>query len=242
MKIFSSIREFFWPLLEKEKIEPKPALNTNDINVDKRHLKETLKYAIENYKSEEERRKNIESKSSLFISIISVVTAVILGVTTVLIKVDEFNFILLILIFILFILSVYMSRTVWFALKTLEREAYFSISINDFLITEKEDDYFKKLIVEISNKINRNTLVINKKADNMTMAQEYFKRAIIVVSLYSLLILIYFGSKTGLDYELYVQKTFQTFNTLNLSGWNIIIMYFLIIISLFIGIKAIRKN
>ncbi len=242
MKIFSQIREFFWPLLEKEEIKPRKKLEKKDINVDKTHLEETLKYAIENYKSEEERRKNIESKSSLFISIISVVTAVILGVTTVLIKVDNFNFILLILIFILFILSVYMSRTIWFALKTLERKEYFSISINDFLIIEKEDDYFKKLIVEISNKINHNSLTINEKVDNMTMAQEYFKRAIVVVSIYSLLILIYFGSKTGLDYELYIKKSFETFNSLNISGWNILIMYSLIIISLFLSIKAIRKN
>ncbi|MAN28213.1 MULTISPECIES: hypothetical protein [Mesonia] len=242
MKIFNQVREFFWPLLEKEEIKPRSRLEKNDINVDNRHLEETLKYAIENYKSEEERRKNIESKSSLFISIISVVTAIILGVTTVLIKVNDFNFILLILIFILFLLSVYMSRTIWFALKTLERKAYFSISINDFLISEKEDDYFKRLIVEISNKINQNSIVINEKVDNMTMAQEYFKRAIIVVSIYSLIILIYFASKTRLSYALHIENILKLFNAVSLSSWNIFLMYLFIMISLILSIRALRKK
>ena len=242
MKIFNQVREFFWPLLGKEEIKPRSRLEKNDINVDNRHLEETLKYAIENYKSEEERRKNIESKSSLFISIISVVTAIILGVTTVLIKVNDFNFILLILIFILFLLSVYMSRTIWFALKTLERKAYFSISINDFLISEKEDDYFKRLIVEISNKINQNSIVINEKVDNMTMAQEYFKRAIIVVSIYSLIILIYFASKTRLSYALHIENILKLFNAVSLSSWNIFLMYLFIMISLILSIRALRKK
>ena len=242
MKIFNQVREFFWPLLEKEEIKPRSRLEKNDINVDNRHLEETLKYAIENYKSEEERRKNIESKSSLFISIISVVTAIILGVTTVLIKVNDFNFILLILIFILFLLSVYMSRTIWFALKTLERKAYFSISINDFLISEKEDDYFKRLIVEISNKINQNSIVINEKVDNMTMAQEYFKSAIIVVSIYSLIILIYFASKTRLSYALHIENILKLFNAVSISSWNIFLMYLFIMISLILSIRALRKK
>tara|TARA_Y100001968_G_C19373705_1_gene726441 strand:- start:1084 stop:1491 length:408 start_codon:yes stop_codon:yes gene_type:complete len=135
-----------------------------------------------------------------------------------------------------------MSRTIWFALKTLERKAYFSISINDFLISEKEDDYFKRLIVEISNKINQNSIVINEKVDNMTMAQEYFKRAIIVVSIYSLIILIYFASKTRLSYALHIENILKLFNAVSLSSWNIFLMYLFIMISLILSIRALRKK
>jgi len=135
-----------------------------------------------------------------------------------------------------------MSRTVWFSLKTLERKAYYSISINDFLIGEKNDDYFKKLISDITNKVRKNSIVINEKVDNMTMAQEYFKRAIVIVSFYSFVILIFFISKSGVNFPKLFSNGVSFLNSLNLSAWNIVIIYLLIAISIILGIKANRKK
>lgn len=91
MKIFKNIREFFWPLLEKGEISDPPMLNENNISVDSSHLKDTLEYAINCYEAESDRKKTVESKSSLFIGTISVVTSVVIGVTSVLVKVSDFN-------------------------------------------------------------------------------------------------------------------------------------------------------
>lgn len=242
MNLFENIREFFWPLLEKGETQKLQSLEADEIKVENRHLEKTLQYAIDFYDSEAERKKTVEGKSSLFISIISVITSIILGVTTVLVKTNDFSIILLFLIFLLFVLSIYMSRTVWFSLKTLERKAYYSISINDFLIDEKNDDYFKKLISEITNKVRNNSIVINEKVDNMTMAQEYFKRAVIIVSFYSLVILLFFISKAGVKFPKLFLNAVNFLNGINLNAWNIIILYLLIIISIVIGIKANRKK
>ncbi|MCD8455219.1 hypothetical protein LNJ08_12540 [Tenacibaculum finnmarkense genomovar ulcerans] len=242
MKLFKNIREFFWPLLEKGEAQIIQKLEPNEINVENKHLEQTLKYALDFYESEAQRKKTVEGKSSLFISIISVITSIILGVTTVLVKTNDFSVVLLFLIFLLFVLSIYMSRTVWFSLKTLERKAYYSISINDFLIGEKSDDYFKKLISDITNKVRKNSKVINEKVDNMTMAQEYFKRAIVIVSFYSFVILIFFISKSGVNFPILFSNGVSFLNSLNLSAWNIIIIYLLIIISIILGIKANRKK
>ena len=242
MKLFKNIREFFWPLLEKGEAQIIQKLEPNEINVENKHLEQTLKYALDFYESEAQRKKTIEGKSSLFISIISVITSIILGVTTVLVKTNDFSVVLLFLIFLLFVLSIYMSRTVWFSLKTLERKAYYSISSNDFLIGEKSDDYFKKLISDITNKVRKNSKVINEKVDNMTMAQEYFKRAIVIVSFYSFVILIFFISKSGVNFPILFSNGVSFLNSLNLSAWNIIIIYLLIIISIILGIKANRKK
>jgi disulfide bond formation protein DsbB len=242
MKLFENIREFFWPLLEKGEAQKIQKLEPNEIKVENKHLEQTLKYALDFYESEAQRKKTVEGKSSLFISIISVITSIILGVTTVLVKTNDFSVVLLFLIFLLFVLSIYMSRTVWFSLKTLERKAYYSISINDFLIGEKNDDYFKKLISDITNKVRKNSIVINEKVDNMTMAQEYFKRAIVIVSFYSFVILIFFISKSGVNFPKLFSNGVSFLNSLNLSAWNIVILYLLIAISLILGIKANRKK
>lgn len=242
MKLFEKIREFFWPLLEKGEAQKIKKLEPKEIKVENKHLEQTLKYALDFYESEAQRKKTIEGKSSLFISIISVITSIILGVTTVLVKTNDFSLVLLFLIFLLFVLSIYMSRTVWFSLKTLERKAYYSISINDFLIGEKSDDYFKKLISDITNKVRKNSIVINEKVDNMTMAQEYFKRAIVIVSFYSFVILIFFISKSGVNFPKLFSSGVNFLNSLNLSAWNIVIMYLLIVISIILGIKANRRK
>lgn len=242
MKMINNIREFFWPLLEKHPIAQPDLIRKEDITVDSSLLEKTLGYAIENYKEETERKKTVEGKSSLFIGTISVVTSVIIGVTSVLVKTSNFNLAVSSLVFLLFILTVYMSRTVWFSIQALERRSYFTISINDFLINDTNGDYYKRLIAEITNKIRKNSLTINSKVDSMTMAQEYFKRAIIVVAIYSFVILLYFMSKSGVDYSNFSDNIITTINTVTLSGWNTLILYILVGLSLILSIYSIRKE
>lgn len=198
MNIFKIIREFFWPLLDKEEPQQSKVLNIDEISVDKSHLPKTLEYARDCYNQEAERLKSIESKASLFIGTISVVTSVVLGVTSILIKENIFDITVVILVLLLFVLTLYMSRTVWFSIKAMERKSYYSMSINDFLIDNTDDNYYKQLIAKIANNINKNEGTINGKVDHMTMAQEYYKRAIVVVALYSGIILLLFLSKSGI--------------------------------------------
>jgi hypothetical protein len=192
MNIFSKIREFIWPLLEKGPNPELELLYPKDITTNEKYLEKTLEYTIKEYESEEERRKTVESKSSHFIGTISVVTSIVLAITSFLVKSDEFGFFTFLLVFLLFVLTIYMARTVWFSIKVLERAVYFTISIKDFLIKEIDDKYYEKLILTITNKIRKNTITINMKVNYMTMAQEYFKRAIVVIIIYSSVILVSF--------------------------------------------------
>jgi hypothetical protein len=174
MNIFNEIREFFWPLLEKGEDNLPINLELSEITVDSSHLEKTLEYAIDCYNTESDRKKSIESKASMFIGTISIITTVVLGVTSILVKENKFDIAICTLIILLFILTIYMSRTIWFSVQTLERRNYYSISINDFLLNDSNETYYKKIIAEVANKINKNALTINKKVDSMTMAQEYF--------------------------------------------------------------------
>ena len=238
MSVFKQLREFFWPLLEKEEPPKFEELTKDKILVDNSFLPEAFRYTLDCYNREEERRKGIESKSSLVIGTISVVTSVILGVASILVKENDFDMTVSILVFLLFILTLYMSRTVWFSIKALERKNYYSISVSDFLIKSAKEEYYIDLIVEIANKIERNAITINNKVDNMTMAQEYFKRAIVVVALCSFVILILFLSKS----EINMLAPAKGVMLWNINFWNIVALYILSITSLILSIIAVIKK
>lgn len=91
MSVFKQVREFFWPLLEKGEPPKFEELIKDNILVDNSFLPEVFRYTLDCYNREEERRKGIESKSSLFIGTISVVTSVILGVASILVKENNFD-------------------------------------------------------------------------------------------------------------------------------------------------------
>jgi len=242
MKLINRIREFFWPLLEKDTIKSPENLDPEEIKIHSDQLERTLNLSINCYENENERKKTIEGKSSLFIGTISIITSVIIGVTTVLVKSDEFKNSILLLALLLFILTLYMARTIWFSVKALERKSYNTLTIDDLLINEQKDQYYKKLIAEISNKMRKNSLIINTKVDYMTMAQEYFKRSIIIVVIYAFTILILLTLKLGIEFSNFINGWIGIINTISITGWNLILIYSLIITSLIISLTALLRK
>ncbi len=241
MKIFSEIREFFWPLLEKGGEQKVIETDSSEIEVDSAHLEKVLDYTIKRYQDEDERRKSTESKSSLFIGTISVVTSVIIGITSVLINKEDFSLITCILVLLLFVLTIYMSRTIWFSVQTLERQNYYTISTKDFLMPDKGDEFYKKAIAKINNKILKNSVTINSKVDSMVLAQEYFKRSIVTVTLYAFVILLFFISKSKFRFNAHINTITDSLNGLSLSSFNIILIYLLILIILVTVVRLTIK-
>lgn len=198
MSIFNDIREFFWPILEDdEEINKFPKkLSVEEITVDNKNLNIVFDQALRIYESEEDRKKTVEFKSSLFIGSISIITSIIVAATSLLIEIDKFSYTSFTFVLLLFILTIYMIRTVWFSLQALERKNYHNISINDFLIPDQEENsYYKRAIANIINKVRKNYSAINSKVDSMVMAQEYFKRAIVIVAIYAFFILLFYVLK-----------------------------------------------
>lgn len=189
---FSKIREFFWPLLEPE--------NSNDaakeikaetiLAKDFENLKVTLELALRNYDAEDERRKTVESKSIIFIGTISLITTILITISKDFFLKENIHYnaksILFIAVIVLYIL--YLTRTLWFSVKCLERKSYYTI--NFYLYNKSDDNYLTEIIAEIATIIDKNHKVINEKVDHMVMAQEYFKRAIVVLAIYPILYII----------------------------------------------------
>ncbi len=236
MELIKNIREFFWPLLDDHIPSERKEFSEDDILVNSEYLETILAQAVRDYESEEDRRKSIESKSSLFIGTVSVITTIIIGFTSFLIDTNDFNIVTFILILLLVILCIYMLRTVWFAIKALGRKNYYGISVKDFLISDKGDEYYKKVIVNIVRKIQKNYSVINSKVDNMVLAQEYFKRAISTIALYAFSIMILYGIKFTESEKDIFQSMIELFQITNSSMFLMIGSYLISVIAVGISL------
>lgn len=236
------IREFFWPLLEKTSITEKTNLTCDDININAENIEKGLELSFKIYESELSRSSSIETKSSIFIGTLAVITSILLSITTTLVNQNEFSMVLLLLVLTLFLLVIYVLRTVWFAIKVLERKGFHTFYHNDILREEKKENYYRVIIASLINKINKNSLLINEKVNWMVMSQEYFKRAIIILSIYSFLILTFFIEKSKLDIKKLVLEFIIILNAIHLSTGFIILLLMVAIISIIINFVLLKRK
>ena len=191
-KALINIREFLWPILEGPADTDRDR-DTKDIDlvISDENLEEAFKQKLRIYDSEEERRKSIETKASLFISTISVATSIVVAANALVTGNQEFNLPIKASVIITFILSLYAVRTVWFSIKALERGSYYVLGIDDINVKGNKPQFYKHLIRSLQSKTLKNQPQINSKVDYFTLAQEYYKRAIILICVYSFLILVF---------------------------------------------------
>lgn len=187
-KKLTDLRELIWPLLE-----PLPNNEVHQVNEENLHFNDNetdfiLSY-IEKYElNEESRRKDIESKATIFIGTFTVIVTILTSIIKNMTEQTEDSLDIL-LIFVMILAIIYLSRSIWFSIKVLKRHRYFKFGFPKFMFEDNKDKK-KKIIVEKYNNIKRNQDEINIMVDNMTMAQEYFKRAIITVSVFSIILLL----------------------------------------------------
>lgn len=189
MKYLKIVREFFWPLLDPLEIElPFEEIPVSEITVDEANLETAFNLALKYYEDEEDRRKSVESKSSIFIGTVGLLITILLSVTKdfILDMSNNVNLLFILLIINWILIIIYLFRVTWFSIKGIERGSYRVLEYSDFIKTG--GFYKKELICKLINKTRRNYKVVNNKVDYMVMAQEYFKRAIVAILVYGLLL------------------------------------------------------
>jgi len=191
------VREFFWPLLD-DPIEPDQSEEDQavvppeeTVLVESENLDQAFELMSKFADSEEERRKTIESKATLFLSTISIATTLVVASNTVLTGNAEKSWPVIASVAISFVLTVYTACTVWYSVKALERGNYAVLGFRDLNHAGDSDEYKKHLMLTVRKKTKSNFATIDEKVDYLTMAQAYYKRAIVVICLYALLILLF---------------------------------------------------
>lgn len=187
-KQLNKLREFFWPLLEpplealKEPVKP---LIINDENLDM-----VFDLQVKKLGNEDDRRKGIESKAALLLSSISIASSLVVAANTLVLN-NKSTLAVRVSVLIAFILTIYSIRAVWFSVKVLERKGFHLLGYGDINISGSRKDFQKSIILKIESYLRSNQIVVNEKLDMLEMAQEYYKRSIVIICLYALLICIY---------------------------------------------------
>lgn len=190
MGSIKDIRELLWPLLEPLKKSQPKAIDLADCKFQTEDTNFLLE-SIEKYsQSEEDRRKAVESKSTIFIGSFGIAVTALFIVAKGIVIDSNLGLFDQAILTCLAVLIIYLLRTIWFSIKVLERRAYKTVGFPNFLLSDTPDKK-RKFIIEIYNNIHENQSIINLKVDYMVMAQEYFKR--VVVALVISLAVLTFG-------------------------------------------------
>jgi hypothetical protein len=186
------IREFFWPLLERSSNhDGGEDTSSFELKVPEERLEETVELTTKILESEEERRKGIETKAALFIGTISFASSIVIAANILVGAKEGFGLAIKISVIVSFILSLYAARTILFSIKALERRTYGVISLSDINVPGDQQQFQKHLIKLTAEIIQQNESTINTKVDHLTLAQEYFKRAVITIVVYAFMILLF---------------------------------------------------
>ena len=139
--ILKNVREFFWPLLE-----PLEETNIRQITIDDCKFLDDeidfeLKYLEDNRKSEEDRKKEVESKATIFVGTFAVATTVLINMAKEFIfsPVLELQSLNYFVVFLIELNIIYLCRAIQFAIRTLQRRKYNTLGFPDFMLTEDRD-------------------------------------------------------------------------------------------------------
>jgi hypothetical protein len=185
------IREFVWPMLDPpiKKPEDKGEI---DVVVEDENLELAFNLQEKVLINEEDRRKGIESKAALFLSTISVASSLIIAATTVLNGQGYGSVFAGLSLVLSFIISIYAIASVFYSVKTLERKSFQTVDITDINQAGDQYVYKKNLISKMSKYAGQNSFTINEKIDFLAMAQAFYKRSLVLIGAYSMLICIFY--------------------------------------------------
>jgi len=188
IKQWIRLREAIWPILDPE--EPQLPFAQETLLVDDENLDQAFSLITKFSDSEEERRKTVESKATLLLSTISITTTLIVASNTLLSNKTGNPWPVVCSVGMAFLLCLYTSMTVWYAIKALQRGSYHSLSFKDINVSGDQNAYKRHLIVATWNQARNNFKTINNKVDYMHMSQLYYQRGIVIIGLYALLIFL----------------------------------------------------
>jgi hypothetical protein len=241
VKVLKNIREFFWPLLDPLDETKVKRIDINDCQVTENEIDLALKYIGDYKKSEDDRRKEVESKATIFIGTFGVATTILINLekefilnTNITNSLSNLCFIILITLTI-----VYLCRAVLFAIKTLQRRKYFIFGFPDYMLIDYKTKK-KNILRDQYNCVSANMKEINIKVDYMTMAQEYFKRAIVVVAVMAILFLIQYAILSN-DITLALSQFLQSIISNQGIAISIVVLILILIIALFMQFYRIKK-
>lgn len=243
MSILRNIFDFIYPLMpEGERGGDANTISIDSIVGDDTILHEKEKAARQYYQEEKERVKSIEGKASMFITSSGFLGTVLIGTSNILIgQNDEPVFYKLLLALCLLFFVVYMVSTVIYSINALKRATYTRPDPTTLITIEKFELYEENFIADLLNSTLRNQNIANQKMDNVVMAQRHFRRLMISVLAFVVVILVHILDQNGISLLTWLNGINDVVKTWSIELWVVIVVFILIIVSLILSIVSLVK-
>ena len=226
-----------------EREDNKVFIKAGSINGDDKTLQKKAQAAKQYYDEEKERVKTIEGKASMFITSSGFLGTVLIGTSNILIgQGDAALWFKVLMVICLFFFVTYMVCTVIKSIKALERSKYNRPDPTTLIGISKGVDYDKESIADLLNSTIHNQDTANRKMDNVVVAQRYFKRLMLSVLVFVIILLVYVLERNGISLRPWFCTFKEEVASWSFNLWFIIISYILIVFSLTIGIIALFKT
>lgn len=216
--------DFFWPLLPSWQPQTFPEATEGEIkaNVDVKAIYDLVEKA---YHEEFDRMKVIESKASMFIGTTTFMATFVIGISTFLAKGQSNGFFVMVLAFLAFCICMYMTRVLYLSIRALERSIIYMVNPIDFYKADDQAAYMKMTICQFINATNQNHNPINKKMNYVVAAQRYFKRVLITLGLYALILFAYCASHYETESGSPLIKAVRMVNEFKPEPWLLIVLF-----------------
>jgi len=180
------IREYVWPLLDKETNKKRIEKYNDDFTLDnKDDISIAYSLALKYYEAEEERKNTVERKAVVFIGVVGL--AITILVSSKGIAIEKSGSVSCLSAAILCLIIIYLCRMAWFAVAALKVDVNYTLGYKDIL--NQNENYQKNIILQLIKCAQNNFSATNLRVDNLNMAQAYFKRSIATICLYALFLL-----------------------------------------------------
>lgn len=244
MNIFRKAFDFVFPLMPSEEREDSQVIiKAEKISGDDNTLQKKAQAAKRYYDEEKERLKTIEGKASMFITSSGFLGTVLIGTSSILMGQNDADMWFKVLMVIcLFFFVCYMVCTVIISVKALERSKYNRPDPTTLIEISKGGDHDKQYIADLLNSTIHNQDTANRKMDNVVVAQRYFKRLMISVLAFVIVLLVYVLEKNGISLLVWFYSVKAEVATWSFNLWFIVVSSILILSSLAIGIVALVKT
>lgn len=237
-----NVFEWLFPSAPKEEPEQQvEKVESNAIEGDISTLKMKSDIAHRGYQEEFERMRATEGKASIFISTTGFLATIVVGVTTLLVRVEQIDLFVLLLVAITGFLTFYMMRTIVYSVRAMRRQNFLRINPASVASIADETAQLKECIADYINAVKLNMQVINRKVELSSMAQTYFKRAIAALVVYVVALFMYALVNSNIPIGDYYTTVSTEISQWTLPVWYMYSTLILIVISLVLSCIALYK-
>lgn len=243
MSIFRKVIDFIIPLMPSESrgdVENN-IIKAEEIQGDDAVLSRKAAVSQQYYNDERGRTRTIEGKASMFITSSGFLGTVLIGTANIIVgQTSNAAWLRILMILCLLFFAIYMVGTILYALMALKRGKY-SRPDPSTILNMSGDDFDRNAIADLVNSTAYNQEATNLKMDYVVVAQRYYRRLMISVLAFVVVLLVYVLHQSGVSFMKWLSGVNAEVSTWSFNTWYVLVSSLFLAVSITIGVVALVK-